>query len=615
MTRIILLAVVSKFASRPSCTPVSRTALREIGMHSSGAILRVAKVARCWKALLLSVLVLTPLLFSQTSTTSLHGVISDAKGAVLPGATVTIDDPATGFTRSTTTDSQGVYQFVQIPPATYSFSASAKGFATVKQENVRLLVGTPGTLNLTLGVQGEAVTVEVSAQAQAVNTEDATLGHAFGTEKIESLPFEGRDPVGILSLQPGVVWVGKNVDQSFDSRGGSVNGARSDQTNVTLDGIDNNDQELGRAFQGALRSTLDSLQEFRVTTSNSNADTGRSSGAQVNLVTKSGTNNWHGSAYEYNRSGIGEANDWFNKQTQLNSGEPNKPPHLVRNTFGATFGGPIKKDRVFFFAAYEGQRTRENFQAFRIVPSDNLRQGMISYLTCGAGQATDCANPTQVVALSPQQFASLDPNCGPNGSCPLGAGANPAVLQVFQTYPHPNTNAVGDGLNFAGFTFSAPAPGKLDTYIAKLDINLTQNGNHRVFVRGGLQNDHSVLKKEPVSQTGDSGPEFPGLTPNLLNLNNSKGIIASYTAVLRNNLINNFRYGYIRQGEDTVGTKNEHFVHFRGLDNPLGFNTSTNSHVPVNNFVDDVTWTKGKHTLQFGGNFRIINNIRSSNST
>src|SRR5262249_43798055 len=151
-------------------------------------------------------------------------------------------------------------------------------------------------------------------------------------------------------------------------------------------------------------------------------------------------------------------------------------------------------------------------------------------------------------------------------------------------------------------------------YIAKLDINLTQSGNHRVFVRGGLQNDHNVLKKEAISQTGDSGPQFPGLAPNLLSLNNSKGIIASYTAVLRNNLINNFRYGYIRQGEDSVGTKTEHFVHFRGLDNPLGFNTTTQAHVPVSNFVDDVTWTKGNHTVQFGGNFRIINNIRRSDS-
>jgi len=575
----------------------------------------MANSPRCKVLLLSVVLVLTPLLYSQSSTTSLHGVVTDAGGALVPQATVTITDGSTGFARTTTTDTQGVYQFVQIPPATYTVSVSAKGFATVKHENVRLLVSTPGTLNVPLSVQGEAVTVEVSAGAPAVNTEDATLGHAFGTEKIESLPFEGRDPVGILSLQPGVVWVGKNVDQSFDSRGGAVNGARSDQTNVTLDGIDNNDQELGRAFQGALRSTLDSLQEFRVTTSNSNADTGRSSGAQVNLVTKSGTNNWHGSGYWYNRSGIGEANDWFNKQTQINSGLPNTPPHLVRNTFGATFGGPIKKDRVFFFAAYEGQRTRENFNAFRIVPSDNLRQGIISYLTCGAGQPTDCNNPTQVVTLTPQQFASLDPNCGAAGTCPLGAGADPAVLQVFQGYPHPNTTAVGDGLNFDGFTFSAPAPGKLDTYIAKLDINLTHNGNHRVFIRGGLQNDHSVLKKEAVSQTGDSGPEFPGLPPNLISLNNSKGLIASYTAVLRNNLINNFRYGYVRQGEDSVGTKTEHFVHFRGMDNPLGFNTTTQGHVPVSNFVDDVTWTKGNHTLQFGGNFRIINSVRQSDST
>jgi hypothetical protein len=212
------------------------------------------------------------------------------------------------------------------------------------------------------------------------------------------------------------------VDQTFDSRGGSVNGARSDQTNVTLDGIDNNDQELGFAFQGALRTPLESIQEFRVTTSNSNADAGRSSGAQVALLTKSGTNSFHGSVYEYNRSNVGEANDWFNKHNQLNSGFPNEPPHLVRNTFGATAGGPIRKDRVFFFTAYEGKRSRENFQVTRIVPSDNLRNGVVQYLTCGAGAATDCDNPTQVVTLSPQQFASMDPNCTSIGSCPLGPG-------------------------------------------------------------------------------------------------------------------------------------------------------------------------------------------------
>src|SRR5437773_8164880 len=147
------------------------------------------------------------------------------------------------------------------------------------------------------------VVVEVSGVAPLVNTQNATLGHAFGTEQIASLPFEGRDPTGILSLQPGVVFTGNSthISSASDSRSGSVNGARSDQTNVTLDGVDNNDQLLGTAFQGALRVPLDSLQEFRVTTSNSDADTGRSSGGQVSLVTKAGTNKIHGAVYAYHR--------------------------------------------------------------------------------------------------------------------------------------------------------------------------------------------------------------------------------------------------------------------------------------------------------------------------
>ena len=148
---------------------------------------------------------------------------------------------------------------------------------------------------------------------------------------------------------------------------------------MVLDGVDNNDQTKGYAFRGVLRSTLDSVEEFRVTTTNSNADAGRSSGAQVNLVTKSGTNKVHGALYEYNRSGLGEANDWFNKQSQLQTGLSNRPPQLIRNTFGAAISGPIKKDRAFFFATHEGQRTAENVQLTRTVPSETLRQGMIRY--------------------------------------------------------------------------------------------------------------------------------------------------------------------------------------------------------------------------------------------
>lgn len=209
--------------------------------------------------LVYSFLALSSLVWAQSSTTSLRGTISDAKGAVLPGATVTIKDPQTGFSRSTTTDGQGVYQFLQLPPTTYVLTVNASGFATLKEGGVRLLVSTPAMLNFSMEVQATAITVEVKGEAPLVNTQDATLGNPLDTQMIQNLPAEGRDPVSILSLQPGVVYLGRNVDQTFDSRGGSVNGARSDQTNVTLDGIDNNDQELGFAFQGALRTPLDSI--------------------------------------------------------------------------------------------------------------------------------------------------------------------------------------------------------------------------------------------------------------------------------------------------------------------------------------------------------------------
>jgi len=431
--------------------------------------------------------------WSQTATTSLRGTISDPQGAVIEGATATLANPAIGFSRSTKTDDHGFYQFLQVTPGTYTLTLAKPGFAVLKEEGLQLQVNVPATSNLTMRVQAETSTVEVMGTTVQVNSQDATLGNAFGASQIESLPFEGRDPTQILSLQPGVTYVGSNVDQNQDSRGGSVSGARSDQTNITLDGVDDNDQVKGYAFQGALRSTLDSLQEFRVTTSNANADEGRSSGAQVALVTKSGTNSFHGSAYEYNRTNVGESNDWFNKQSQIESGLPNVPGQLIRNTFGATAGGPIVKDRLFFFLAYEGQRTRESVQTTRVVPSDNLRQGIVSY---------DCSGDPKCPAggietMTRQDLASLDPKCTGLGTCPLGPGANPAILSLFQQYPHPNSTAVGDGLNFLGFTFPASTPGTLNTYVAKLDFNVTNN--QHVFVRGGLVDDNN-----------GQGPQFPG---------------------------------------------------------------------------------------------------------
>ncbi|MGA7755521.1 MAG: carboxypeptidase-like regulatory domain-containing protein [Candidatus Sulfotelmatobacter sp.] len=571
--------------------------------------------SRSWRlvALISTLLALGTLAVAQSATTSLHGTVYDPKGALVTGAAVTITNPSTGFSRSTKSDSQGSYQFIELPPATYELGVSATGFAAVKETGIQLLVNTPGTVNVNLQVSGGVVTVEVAGSAPLVNTVNAAIGHAFDTEQIADLPFEGRDPTGILSLQPGVAYTGnsQHISSSSDSRSGSVDGARSDQTNVTLDGVDNNDQTLGTAFQGALRVPLDSLQEFKVTTASSDADTGRSSGGQVSLVTKSGTNSVHGGVYAYNRSGIGEANDWFSEQAQVSSNLPNTPPHLVRNTFGAFVGGPIIKDRLFFFADYEGGRLRQNLQVTRIVPSDDLRIGTISY-PCTADPTCPSSG---VMTLTAANLATMDPNCSGLGTCPNGPGANPAVMAIFQQYPHPNTDSVGDGLNYRGFTFSSPLPQKLDAYVVKLDYNVTANGNHRLFVRGVLDSDRTAQSSDPSSETGDGGSQFPGDGPNRSQVNTSKGVSLGYTATLSNTLINDFRFGYIRQSLDTLGQQAQHFISFRGMDNLTAETPTTAVAVPVDNWVDDVTKIKGVHTLQFGINLRQVNNIRESNST
>ncbi len=309
---------------------------------------------------------------AQTSFTSLRGTVTDASGALIPNAQVQLRNIATNAGINGVSDSSGLFQFPQLAPGTYTITVTAPGFGPSTKQG-QLLVNQPATINFQLGVVQSSQTVNVSAETQTLNNIDATIGNAFNSQTIEALPSEGRNVPDLLSLQPGVLYLGRNVDQQSDSRSGSVNGARSDQTNVTLDGLDDNNQEQGLAFTGVLRPTLDSTEEYRVATTNANADSGYSSGAQVSIVTRSGTNAFHGSLYEYNRTSLGLANDWFNKASQISQGEPNRPGKLIRNTFGAWVGGPIKKDKIFFFGTYEGQRTAENTQITRTVPTASFK--------------------------------------------------------------------------------------------------------------------------------------------------------------------------------------------------------------------------------------------------
>ena len=326
-------------------------------------------------ALLAAIALFAPDGLAQSS--SLSGAVTDETGGILPDAEITVINQDNNIQRTVLSNEEGLFVFAQLPPGSYTLTASQPGFNSVTIEGLTLLVNT----NLELPVVFDTVatltrSITVSATAPQLNTTDASVGNAFGTKPIRQLPLNARNPAGLLSLQAGVTFLTADpLDSklSGDIRNGTVNGAQSDQSNVTLDGVDVNDQNGRLPFTSVLRNTLDSIQEFRVVTTTANANQGRSSGAQVSLVTKSGTNEVHGSLYEFHRNTITAANDFFNNRAGVDR------PKLIRNVFGGSVGGPVKKDRLFYFLNYEGRRDASDGSAVRRVPTASMRDGFVRY--------------------------------------------------------------------------------------------------------------------------------------------------------------------------------------------------------------------------------------------
>jgi len=546
--------------------------------------------------------------FAQVATTSLRGQVKDPSGAVVPGAKITLTNAATGQTINTTSSATGEYTFPQIPPARYTIKATAQGFGD-QSKTAELLVNQPATVDFTMTLQSLSQVVNVSAEAETLNTTDASLGNSMGNTLIQALPSETRNVPDLLSLQPGVLYIpaGSNgngaaseLNPMGDSRSGAVNGVRSDQGNVTVDGVDDNDQIYGYAFTGVLRETQDSVEEFRVATSNSNADEGRSAGAQVSLITKSGTNKFHGAAYEYNRPTMTVSNNYFNKQSELSSGQANVAPKLIRNIFGADVGGPILKDKLFFFGNYEGTRQAEDAEVIRTVATSSYLAGNLTYL------GDDTSGDVVPVTLSAAQVGQLDSGCISNGGCANaqytpGPGPNQYALAYFASEPAANGILEGDGYNTGSYAFSSPNPLSENTSILRLDW--TPNNQHRIFIRGGLQKD-----------TTDGIEQFPGQGPSYVFEDNTKGFVAGDTWSISPNLVNDLRYGYIRQGNSNRGVGTGDYVDFRFMDTSTAETRTTLASVPVNNIVDNFNWNHGRHDFQFGGNWRMVDQNRTSDS-
>ena len=550
------------------------------------------KAIRLGSILLGIVSVASSLCLSQTATTSLRGTITDPTGALVPGAKITIVDAAKGATFSAVADSAGNYTFPQLPPAKYSITVTAVGFGN-QSKTAELLVNQPATINFSLAVQASTETVDVSATAQNLNTTDATIGNAVGNATIQAMPMDGRDPISLLSLQPGVLYLGESIGLSdktaastTDSRQGAVSGARSDQGNVTLDGVDDNDQINGYAFNGVLRSTLDSTEEFRVTTADSNADAGRSSGAQISLITKSGTNKFHGSLYEYHRPSNTVANNWFIKNEELTDNQPNRPTKYIVNTFGGSVGGPILKNKLFFFYNYEGQRLATNEAVAQTTPSASFLSGQVGYFAADGS----------TVLLTSDQIRQLDTGCT---QCPAGPGVNQAILSYLSTEPTATVLAGGDGINNGSYNFSSPAPQRLNTNIGKIDF--TPNARNHFFVRGNLQKDVSSAVQD-----------FPGQPASQFLEDNSKGLAFGYTLSATQNLVNDVRYAFIRQGYASAGVGQGDYVIVRFLSQPTAQTRSSIVNVPIQTIDDNLSLIEGNHTISLGGNWRGIENNNSN---
>ena len=521
--------------------------------------------------------------FGQGSTSTINGTVVDPQGNVVPDATATLTNTAKNFSRTQTTTDSGRFSFALIPPGEYQLIVEAKGFKKAALKEINALVNKPTELQVTLevGSVSETVTVSTGAGEVLINTQDATIGNNFVNQQITQLPLEARNPISLLTLQPGV------------TRAGNVTGARSDQSNITLDGVDINEAQTNDINAPVLRLNAEAVEEFRVVVSNPNANQGRSAGAQISLITKSGSNEWHGALFEAHRNTIFTANNFFNNRSGL------ARPTLLRNTFGGAFGGRIVRDRAFFFYSYEGRRDASQASLpARTVPLASLGQGTVKFLGCGpavpaASCGTSVAATTQT--LTAAQLTALFPT----------VGLNPAALAVLAgaASRYPANSPGGDGFNTGAFIFNAPTKVNLNSHQLRLDFNLNKKGTQQLMFRGSYQYD-----KQPVSFTNPQ--QFPD-TPIRNQWYHPTGIVIGHTWTISPTKTNNFRYGLTRLSVSNLGDTGGNDVFFRFVYTPTTENYTVNRVNPVHNFVDDFSLIKNNHTLQFGANVRSVSNLRT----
>jgi hypothetical protein len=555
-----------------------------------------------------------PALGQTAATATVSGVVSDASGAVVPGAKVVLLDIATSLARTQETSSTGQYIFANVLPENDTITVTMKGFIQAEVQ-LSVEVGKSYNINVTLKVGGATQALEVTAGGGAeLQTLDATVGNVVQGEEMVRLPNINRSAMVYYDLQPLVAPIYHTGGINQVNSQATVAGSRSDQTTFTVDGIDATDNLIGASIKpdsanvvdSPVPLTSDSVQEFGVGTTNSNANYGRGEGGQFSFVTKRGTNALHGALYEYLQNNDLNANTWDRNRV----GIPN--PKLEDNRFGAAVGGPIWKNRTFIFGSYEGRRLAQSSTISRIVPTDSLRAGTLRFRdTSGIVRDYPLATST---------------SCGPGNvsACdPRGLGLSPVVSALWSHLPRGNDSTVGDGLNTIGFRSTVSTPSSSNYGIGRLDHNFTDNWHFMGSVRyakatsllnsqvdiGGLLKGDTLGK--PVAIHGEaSQPHY---------------FVAGLTGQIKPTVTNDLRFGYLRdwwwftgvlpfaQVPGIVGA-----IEVAGgasaygglLDGPVDTHTQVartqGTDAKSYQVRDDVSWNNGHHLFQFGTDFRRI---------
>jgi hypothetical protein len=542
--------------------------------------------------------------FAQGTTSRVTGTVTDTSGAAVPGATVTLTNEGTNVSFTTETSDSGVYTFDLVLPGSYTVAVEKQGFKKLVSTKNVVLINQPTTVNVALEVGGvtEIVTVE-SAAEQVQTSTSGNVGSTIEQRTLESLPIvgtRGRNPLDLLNYQPGVV-SGANT-----GGGVHVHGSRDRAFNFTLDGIDINESSAGGSNFTPLRTNPDSIQEFQVVTSNFTAELGRSSGAQVTFITRSGTNRFTGNVFEYYQTPDFNANEYENN---LN-GAPKR--QFVQHIFGGSVGGPIIKDRFFFFTNLQMLRAYETRFVTRTVYTQQARQGLFRYVYGGRNFPAGSSVPSVDASGNPT-FPICNGNPPTNTPCiatynifandPRGLGLDPTVASQFQLMPLPNNFSAGDGLNTAGFNFAPAQREKQYDFVMRFDYKFNEKNLLYVRWAQGEQN--------TIGDVGNGGLQAFPETPRLVDtFRDPKNLAINYRWSPTANISNEFIFGINRfafsfNNPDPNFESNPPFT-FNLVTTPLNNSATINNlrRLETYQFVDNLTYLRGSHTFKGGINFR-----------